>query len=377
MNNKTKSILIIIVVALLSGVIGFFAGQSATTKKIEEIYNEEKELSINLRRSSMEGFGDIEGKIYVVGHKQPDTDAVVSAMAYANLLRQIGYDAEAVIAGELNDETAFVLEYGNIETPKILENAAGLNIILTDHSEQLQAVDGMDEANIIAIIDHHGIGGISTGKPIIYDARPIGGASTIVWMYYRDLGIEIDKQTAYLLMSAILSDTSGLKSMTTTFADRTAIEQLSSIAGIEDPYAFYQEMYKAYISYKGMSDEEIYYSDYKEYESEGKTFAIGCVSAYDEESAKDLADRMKALFDNGLNREGIDYSYVQISIYHDDFSIIYLVPDSEEGEQLIEKGFKDKTDYKFEYDGTSIRFVPSYSRKKVLVPAIIEALKAE
>ena len=360
-------IIILIAIALLLGAGGFFLGRAVSEKE----YNAERELSIKLNKSDLAGLGEIEGPIYVTGHKTPDTDTVGCAIGYAALLRALGYDARAAVLGEINQETRYVLEKGGIETPELLLDAAGLNIVLVDHSEYAQSADGLEEANIISIIDHHGDGSVTTGNQLIYDARPLGAAATIVWMRCRNYGVEPDEKSAFALLGAILSDTNGLKEGRYTDADEEAVKALQKLAGVKDVKEFYQEMYKASISYEGFTDEEIYLSDYKEYETSAKSFAIGSINAYDETIAKDLSARIKAVLQKGVPDAQADMLFAQISIYHDDLNINYLVASDEAGEEVLRAAFPDAV-----FDGTAFRIEPGVSRRTVLVPAITDVLEA-
>jgi len=357
----------IILLLAAVGFGGFFIGRSMEAGR----YQKEKELEIQLNRSELEGLGEIEGKIYVTGHKSPDSDTVGSSIAYAALLQKLGYDAVPVVLGPVNHETAYILEAAGVETPELLEDAAGLNMVLVDHSEYTQSADGLQDAHIISIIDHHGDGTVTTGNQLIYDARPLGSTATIVWLRYRYYGIELDKKTAYVMLGSILSDTKNLQANTTT-ADREALKELCGIAGVSDTDSFYQEMFKASLSYEGMSDEEIFFSDYKEYESGGKKYSIGCVNAYDEKDAEDLCGRMKAVMPSTLSPTGMDMAFAQVSIFHDDISVSYLVPCNEAAEEVLEAAFGDQA----AFSGTYYRLEPSISRKKVLVPAITDILES-
>ena len=368
MNQKKRWITICSVLILLAamGIGGFFLGK--TTE--ERYYQQEKALNILLNRSDLEGLGEIEGTIYVTGHKSPDSDTVGSAIGYASLLQKMGYDAVPVVLGDINHETAYILEAGGLEVPKRLEDASGLNMILVDHSEYTQSADGLKDANIISIIDHHGDGAVTTGNQLIYDARPLGSTATIIWIRYRNYGVELDKKTALVMIGSILSDTANLQSINTTSADREAVKALNDIAGISDIDAFYQEMYKASLSYDGMTDGEIFLSDYKEYESGGTNYSIGCINVYDEEDAKEMAERMKKTFPWILRTTGMDMSFAQITIIHDDISVTFLVPSDDEAKEVIEEAFGDRA----VFDGTSFRIEPGISRKKDLVPAITDVL---
>ena len=356
----------ILALMVVVGIGGFLLGKKAEAGN----YQKEKELNILLNRSDLEGLGEIEGTIYVTGHRSPDSDTVGSSIAYAALLQKLGYDAVPIVLGKINPETAFILDAAGLETPELMEEVSGQNMILVDHSEYTQSAEGLSDANIISIIDHHGDGAVTTGNQLIYDARPLGSTATIIWIRYRNYGVELDKKTALVMIGSILSDTANLQSNNTTSADREAVKALNAIAGISDTDAFYQEMYKASLSYDGMTDGEIFLSDYKEYESGGTNYSIGCINVYDEEDAREMAERMKKTLPWTLRTTGMDMSFAQIGIFHDGISVTFLVPSDDEAKEVIEEAFGDRA----VYDGTSFRIEPGISRKKDLVPAITDVL---
>ena len=365
--NLWKWIALLFVIALVGGG-GILIGRNVTASQ----YQSEQELNYRLNRSELDGLDEIEGTIYVTGHKSPDSDTVGSSIAYASLLRELGYDARPVVLEDINQETRYILETGGLETPMLLDDASGCNMVLVDHSEYSQAAEGLRDANVITIIDHHGAGSITTGNRLIYDARPLGSTATIIWIRYRNYGIEPDPKTAYAMVGSILSDTRNLQSNATTFADREALKALSLLAGLSDTDALYQELYLASISYDGMTDEEIFFNDYKEYERGGKKFGIGCVNAYDEAGAGNLVERMTNVFSSDDAPNGMDMSFAEISIFHDGISVSYLVPSNEAAAEVIEAAFGNDA----VYDGVSYRFEPGISRKQVLVPAITDILEA-
>ncbi|MBR2698313.1 MAG: DHH family phosphoesterase [Clostridia bacterium] len=143
--QKTLLLLLALAVAVAGG---FLAGQCESASRTQA----ERDLNILLNRSDLEGLGEIDGPIYVTGHKSPDSDTVGSAIACAALLRQLGYDAHPVVLGELNNETKFILESAGMEAPERLEDASGCNMILVDHSEYTQSAEGLRDARIISII---------------------------------------------------------------------------------------------------------------------------------------------------------------------------------------------------------------------------------
>lgn len=127
-------------------------------------YQSEQELNFMLNRSDLDGLGEIEGTIYVTGHKSPDSDTVGSSIAYAALFKALGYDARPVVLGDINNETKYILETGGLETPMLLDDASGCNMVLVDHSEYIQSAEGLRDANVITFIDHHGDGSVTTGN---------------------------------------------------------------------------------------------------------------------------------------------------------------------------------------------------------------------
>ena len=369
---KQNNIIWILIVLLACAGIGcgaYSLGQDRVKQEIQA----ERDLNILLNRAELETLTLVDGPIYVFGHKSPDSDTVCTSIVYAKILQQLGYDAQPAIQGKINNETAYILKTAGVATPEEILDTAGKNVVLIDHSEMIQSADDLKDANVITIIDHHNDGNVTTNDRLIYDSRPVGSAATIAWIRARNYGVEIDATMAALMFGAVVSDTSNLKSQSTTSADREAYRELSKIAGIKDPEAFYQEMFKASLSYDGMPDTEIINSDIKNYEAGGRSFAIGCVNAYDETIAKDLANRMKVLLPNVSDERGVEMSYAQISIFHDDISICYIVPSDQTAGEVLEAAFPDGG---YTFDGTSYVFKPGFSRRQVLVPAISDALTA-
>lgn len=366
--NKAVLWVLGILIVIAAGIGCFLTGRQVSENKARK----ERELDIRIHRSDLEGLGVIDGPIYVTGHKSPDSDTIGCAVGFAALLDKLGYDAKPVVLGKINNETRFILQSAGVEEPMLLEDASGRNMVLVDHSEYTQSAEGLQDANILAVIDHHALGAITTPSPLIYDARPLGSAATIVWSRYRDYGIEPDKAVAQVMMGSVLSDTKNLTSSTTTAADKEAVKALSALAGVSDIDTFYRDMYSASISYEGMTDEEIFFSDYKEYEKGGVKFSIGCVNAYDEEGAKDLALRMQKIFPEALASTGMDMAFIQIDIQHDDLSCTYLLPSDDRADEVLKAIFTNASDF----DGLLYKHEPYASRKAFSVPSITEVLEA-
>ena len=372
-----------IIAACLAAVCGFYAGKHAKssipeteTAAAEPVVQETEvqETPVNaptelqlLNREAVSHMSD-EGKtIYVIGHKSPDSDTVCSAIAYARLLNLLGYTAEPRITMPVNNETKYILEQAGCETPEILDSAAGETIFLVDHSEYVQAAEDMVDAHIVGIMDHHGVGTVNTGHQIFYEARPIGATATIVWLDYMNYGFEIDKQTAYLLLGAVLSDTSNGTVSTATDADRKAVSALAELAGVDDTEALYKEIHERAMSYDGMSDMEIMFSDYKEYEASGVKYGIGLMNSTKEETSKELAERMKNIADEAMASKDVDYMFACAGIREGDVKVDYIIPMSEESRQLMEEAFPNYD----EYDGTSFIFRNGgLGRKTKFVPGL-------
>ena len=207
---------LLVIVACAFAVGGYFIGKTAGEKPHLEARNR----LYTLNRASIANMSIKNGPVYVIGNRSPDSDTICSAIAYTRLLNMLGYPAEAAANGQVNKETAYILKEAGVEAPPVLEDAAGKSIFLVDHSEYAQATAGMQDAHIVGILDHHGVGSVTTGQQLVYEAKPIGATATIVWLDYLNYGLEIDKPTATLLLGAILSDTTNLTGTTVTEADR-------------------------------------------------------------------------------------------------------------------------------------------------------------
>ena len=370
MNKSIYKILTVLVAACLV-FVAYNAGKTKSSDELQELVKQQEELKM-LNRSSVENMVVEDGIIYVIGHKSPDSDTVCSAIAYARLLNLLGHEAKAVITASVNNETKYILKEAGVEMPEILYDASGENIFLVDHSEYAQAVEGLTDAHIVGVLDHHGVGTLNTGNQVVYEARPIGSTATIVWLDYLNYGLEIDQTTAYLMLGAVLSDTDNLAGSTTTEADREAVRVLSEKAGIADVEDLYAHMHAEKLSYEGMSDEEILFHDYKEYEASGVRFGIGIVDAIDEGTAAQLAKRMKEVLPEAFKTRDVDLMYASVGIRENGEKIDYIVPGNELSETILKNAFPDYD----EYDGTAYIFRKGLGRKTKFVPGLTDYLAA-
>jgi manganese-dependent inorganic pyrophosphatase len=234
--------------------------------------------------------------IYVAGHKNPDTDSVTAAIAYAELLKAQGTEAIPVMQGAINPETETVLRRFNVAAPEIMTDAAGKTIALVDHSDLKQAPDNLSADNIVAIVDHHKIGDVTTNSPIFCCVKPVGCTGTVLKQLYDAEGIAIQPQIAGLMMSAILSDTVNFKSPTCTEEDKKAVADLKTIAAVEDTDALFMEMLKAKSAIDGIPAMDLLNRDYKDFDMKGKVVGCGQLElATIEQAASHRDDLYKAM----------------------------------------------------------------------------------
>lgn len=184
--------------------------------------------------------------ITVVWHKVPDTDAITSAIVYAYFLQQTGHNAQAVMLGQANKETLFVLNQSGFSLPEIVEKLPeGSVIALVDHNELAQSIDERAKYIIHSVVDHHKVANFETGYPLMMRLEPLASTNSILYKMYRESNIEITPQIATLMLGGILSDTLHFRSPTTTDFDRTIVTTLASIAGITDIEWFAMQMFAA------------------------------------------------------------------------------------------------------------------------------------
>jgi len=228
--------------------------------------------------------------VYVAGHKSPDTDAICAAIAYAEFKKKRGMDAVPVRLGDLNPETQFVLKKFGIPVPELMTDATGKKLIIVDHSETTQSPNNFDKAEIIEIVDHHKIGDLTTPNPIFFLSMPVGCTCTVIKILYDYFGIEIPKEIAGIMLSAILSDTVMFKSVTTTDEDKKRAEELAKIAGIEDMQAYAMEMFKAKSDVAGKTPRDLIFRDFKDYVMSGKKVGVGQLEVVDLSLLDELKD---------------------------------------------------------------------------------------
>ena len=304
----------------------------------------------------------MENKVLIFGHKNPDTDTICSAMVKEILNKKNGCEkSKAVRLGNVNKETQYVLNYLKLEAPELIEKVEeGQEVILVDHNEFNQSVEGIEKAKILEVVDHHRISNFETSEPLYYTAKPFGCTSTILFEEFKQLGHEIEKTEAILMASAIISDTLLLKSPTTTDHDRKALEELEKIADINvEEYGL--EMLKAGTDLGDFSAEELINLDAKNLDKDGTKFVIAQVNTVSIEDVLKRQNELEEAMNSAISEKGLSLFVLAITdILNSNSEIIAL------GTKIdaVEKAF----DTKLEKNRAFLKGV--VSRKKQLLPFI-------
>ena len=255
-----------------------------------------------------------------------------------------------------------------------LLGAKGKSIILVDHNEKSQAVEGMESADIREIIDHHRLGTVETMSPVFFRNQPLGCTATIIYQMYQENHMEIDKTTAGLLCSAIISDTLLFRSPTCTPIDKAAGLALAQIAGLDiEKYAI--DMFAAGSNLKGKSDGDIFYQDFKRFTVGNSVFGIGQITSLNAVELKDLRTRMSAYTEKEREQHEIDMMFFMLTNILTESTD--LICTGQGAEQLVANAFHVKDEDVENVSGqTGIVKLPGVvSRKKQLAPQIMMALQ--
>lgn len=238
-------------------------------------------------------------------------------------------------------------------------------VILVDHNSKEQTVDGIDEAEILEIVDHHNIGSIGTQNPITFRNMPVGSSNTIIYEMYKENKVEIPKDIAGLMLSGIISDTLLLMSPTTTDYDRTAVKDLAKIAGVN--YSSYGlEMFKAGSSLEGMSKTDVLYNDFKKFNANDRKFGIGQIFTMDIDEIKKEIDEYVKLIDEICKNE----EYAAICLFITDIinNGSYMIYNTN-SKDIVSSAFNIK-------DVEECTYLPGVvSRKKQILPNLLAELE--
>ncbi|EAK8417787.1 manganese-dependent inorganic pyrophosphatase [Listeria monocytogenes] len=258
-------------------------------------------------------------KTLVFGHKNPDTDTICSAISYAELKKAQGADIEAVRLGELNSETAFVLDYFQVTAPRLVQTVANevSEVALVDHNERQQSVDDIDDVTVTAVVDHHRIANFETSDPLYYRAEPLGCTTTILLKMFRENEVEVSKTVAGLMLSAIISDTLLFQSPTCTEEDKVAAQKLAQIADV-DIQSYGMEMLKAGADVSKKTVAELLL-DAKEFNMNDNKVEIAQINVVDVNDVLSRRSEVEALMTQNIVDKGLDlYLFVITNILTND-----------------------------------------------------------
>lgn len=238
-------------------------------------------------------------------------------------------------------------------------------LILVDHNETSQAVDGMSAATLLEVIDHHKLGDIQTMEPIYFRNQPVGCTATIVYQMFQETNTEIEPAIAGVLCSAILSDTLAFRSPTCTPVDRKAANALASIAGIPSIEEYAKEMFAAGSNLLEKKPKEIFYQDFKKFTAGSTVFGVGQITSMDGGELKQLKDRMLTYMEETFKDHGVDMLFFMLTdILEESSELLYY---GEGAKEAVEQAFVSE-----EADRTYLKGV--VSRKKQIIPQLMGVL---
>ena len=260
-------------------------------------------------------------------------------------------------------------KYGNyigMISRRNLLNMSPKKIILVDHNEKSQAVDGLENAEILEIIDHHRLGSLETISPVFFRNQPLGCTATIIYQMYRENGVEITKTIAALLCAAILSDTLMYRSPTCTPYDKQVAEELAEIAEIQVE-EFAREMFKAGSNLKSKEPEEIFYQDFKTFSINDVSFGVGQINAMSREELTQMKEKILPYMEASLGKMSVNMIFFMLTdIISESTELLFVGNNAEE---LIENAFN------VSMEGDSFRLDGVISRKKQLIPALMSIIQ--
>lgn len=302
-------------------------------------------------------------EIKVIGHVPADTDSTCSPIAYAWFLREIkGENVEAYIGGEITRETKFALNYFGVSTPKVLKRVEeGDKLIIVDTNNSKELVKGYEDAEIIEIVDHHKLAGLTTSKPTKVTMRPVACVATILWELMGDATEKLPREIAGLMLAAIISDTLNFTSPTTTDTDKDVAKKLANIAN-ENIDELAEKMFAAKSDLSGMSTKEILLSDAKDYEFGGDTYKVGVLETTDPSQALQMEESLLAEMETIKTEEHLEgFMFFIVDILSSD-STMLISSDAER--QIAVEAFGGQVEER------RLSVPNVVSRKKQIVPAL-------
>ena len=304
--------------------------------------------------------------VCVVGHSSPDTDSVTSAIAYAALLNAQGTEAKACMQCEadgLNPESKLVLDRFGLAAPEAIADAAGKQLALVDFSDIAQGPANLDNAEVVAIVDHHKIGDVTTNNPILFRAEPVGCTGTVLNKMYKDAGVAIPKDVAGGMLCAILSDTVNFKSPTCTDDDKAAVAELKDVAGVADTDELFMDMLKAKSAVDGVPAKDLLFRDYKDFDMKGNKVGVGQLELATIDQVAAVRDELVKAMEE-VKADGRHSVLLMLTDVVKEGTDLVVISDDP---SLIEGAFSAKL------EGGSMWIDGMMSRKKQTVPNLQEA----
>lgn len=307
-------------------------------------------------------------KKLIFGHKNPDTDSICSALVYADLKSKLGENVEAVRLGSVNGETQFVLDAFQVKAPRQVETVANevREVILVDHNERQQSANDIEQVQVAEVIDHHRVANFETSNPLYMRVEPVGCTTTILKKLYKENGVEIPKEIAGLMLSAIISDTLLLKSPTCTEQDVKAAHELAQIAGV-DLQTYGLAMLKAGADLSEKTIAELISLDSKEFQMGSAKVEIAQVNAVDVNDILARQEELEAALNAIIEKKGLDlFVFVVTDILNNDSVALALGKSA----QVVEKAYNVKL------DANKAVLKGVVSRKKQIVPVLTDTFQA-
>ncbi|MEA2113507.1 MAG: manganese-dependent inorganic pyrophosphatase [Patescibacteria group bacterium] len=305
-------------------------------------------------------------KTIIIGHINPDTDSIIAAMVAAFYSEKLfGVKALAKRAGDFNNETKFILSLlpksAKICLPGKINKVKTEKVILVDTTEPSQIIAGVNENNLLAIIDHHNLGGIKSSMPIYIRIEPLGCACSVLYKILREKKIKLSENAAFLLIAAIVSDTLFFNSPTTTDEDKKIAKELNKIARLNIK-KLANDMFKAKSNLDGVKTKDIIEGDYKFYQMGKSKVGIGVWETVDSSSANKKKIAIMNALRKKKNKDKLDYLFFGVVDILKKNTYLYL-PAFEE-EKLAKTVFNGKVN-----DGI-MPLEKVVSRKKQIAPAL-------
>jgi len=251
--------------------------------------------------------------ILVVGHKNPDSDSICSALVAAELLKARGLEAKAVRQGDINRETQHILATAGVDQPELRTSVAGEQVWLVDYTDLAQAPDDLNEAEILGIVDHHRLGDVMTVNPLEAWIWPVGCTSTILFNLFKMEQAPISKPLALLMISAILSDTVGFASPTCTQKDKDAVSELALLAEINDLDAFIKELLIAKTDIEGLTAPELVEKDLKAYPFNERDVIVGQVELATIDQVSGMIEALEADLERRCAEENLAFAALMLT----------------------------------------------------------------